>query len=212
MNVHPRLNLMLIGPPGCGKGTQSVNLSRRYNLLHFSTGNALREQIKLGTPLGLRVEEFLSKGLLVPDDVMIDLVRNTVEGLPPGQGLLLDGFPRTIPQATALEDILPLSGVIAMEIEDEVLVERITGRRIAEDGATYHIKFAPPPDGVMVTQRPDDTEAVVRERLRVYHNQTAPLVDFYRERKLLHTVSADGAIEEVENSITAAVDQLVATA
>ncbi|MBW1878735.1 MAG: adenylate kinase [Deltaproteobacteria bacterium] len=205
------MRIIFIGPPGAGKGTQATKIVERYQIPHISTGDMFRAAVTAGTPLGRKADEFMKAGKLVPDEVTIGLVRERIAQDDASKGFLLDGFPRTVPQAEALggaldEDGLRLDAVLLLEVPDELIVQRITGRRSdPETGAIYHIEFNPPPAEVAdrVTQRKDDTEVAVISRLDAYHAQTAPLVPFYDARSVLVRVNGVGAPAEIAERITA---------
>ncbi len=203
--------LVFLGPPGAGKGTQAKKLSEDMGFVHISTGDILREAVRKGTPLGKRAKEFIEKGELVPDDIMVALIE---EVLPEEKSVVLDGFPRTVPQAEALERMLSKKGrkvdkVFLFELPDEEVVMRLSGRRTCpECGALYHIKFNPPKEdeicdncGAKLLQREDDKEEVVKNRLKVYKEKTAPLVDHYRAKGILITLDASGSVEEVYENL-----------
>lgn len=206
------MHLIFIGPPGAGKGTQSARLVQRYGITHVSTGDMFRAAVKEGSDLGQRLDRYMKAGELVPDALVVELVRERL-GRPDAQeGFLLDGFPRTVPQAEALEeamraDGITLDAVLLLEVPDDLIVRRITGRRTDPvTGAIYHVEFDPAPREVAdrVTQRKDDTEEAVRTRLGAYHAQTAPLIPFYEERGLLTRVHGVGTPDEVTARIAAA--------
>ena len=192
--------VVFLGPPGAGKGTQAQRLAEEKGFIHISTGDLLREAVKNGTPLGLKAKEYMERGELVPDDLIVAMIK---EKLPKGGKVILDGFPRTVNQARALEQMLEeigerLEKVILFEVPDEVVVERLSGRRIdPKTGKVYHVRYNPPPEGVEVIQRDDDREEVVRKRLKVYREQTQPLVDYYRQKGILEAVDASQLPEEV---------------
>ena len=196
--------VVFLGPPGAGKGTQAQRLVEEKGFIHISTGDLLREAVRNKTPLGLKAKEYMDRGELVPDDLIVELIK---EKLPEGGNVILDGFPRTVAQAQALEKMLEESGkkldaVILFEVPDEVVVERLSGRRIdPKTGKVYHIKYNPPPEGVEVVQRDDDREEVIRKRLEVYRKQTQPLVDYYKSKNLLKVVDATKSPEEVYKEI-----------
>ncbi|HEY8393776.1 MAG TPA: adenylate kinase [Thermaerobacter sp.] len=205
---------IFLGPPGAGKGTQAARLAERAGVPQISTGDMLRAAVRAGTPLGLEAKRYMDAGQLVPDDVTIAIVRERLAQDDCRRGFLLDGFPRTVPQAeglaAALEELgVGLDGVLYFDVPDEVVVERLSGRRVCpECGATYHIRFDPPREsgrcdrcGAALVQRHDDREETVRERLAVYRRQTEPLVDYYRRAGLLKRVAADRPIQEVEAEI-----------
>lgn len=188
------MRLILVGPPGAGKGTQAKRLVSQLNIPHVSSGDMFRAAIKNGTELGKQVQEIMAKGGLVPDEVTIKMVIARIKEDDCKSGFMLDGFPRTRPQAEALDealtaDELSLDAIVFIEAADEVIIERITGRRTdPKTGAIYHIKFNPPPEGVEVTQRTDDTEEAVVERLQKYHAETAPIIPFYESKGLLKSI------------------------
>jgi len=194
--------LIFLGPPGAGKGTQAEKLVEEKGFVQLSTGDILREAVKKGTGLGKKAKEYMDAGKLVPDHLIIEIIEEKLKELE-GKDIILDGFPRTIPQAEALEKMLPhvgrkLDAVILFDVPDEVVIERISGRRIdPKTGKVYHIKYNPPPPGVEVIQRDDDKEEVVRNRLKVYHEQTAPLIEFYKNKNILKVLDATKPPEEV---------------
>ena len=198
------MKLVILGPPGAGKGTQAEYIVKRYNIPHISTGDIFRENIKNNTELGKEAKSYMDKGLLVPDDLVIALVENRLNKDDAKEGFLLDGFPRTVAQAVSLDSILDkndekLTKVINISVDPEILIERAVGRRVCKTcGMTYHVKFNPPKeegicdkDGTKLIQRDDDTEETVKTRISVYFDQTAPLIDYYRAQNLL--VDIDGA-------------------
>lgn len=203
--------LVFLGPPGSGKGTQAKILSKEMGLSHISTGDLLREAVKNNTPLGQKAKEYMERGELVPDHIIISLIE---EVMPKEGGFILDGFPRTIPQAVALEDMLKKHGkeldkVILFEISEDDVVDRISGRlTCSQCGALYHVKYKPPKEdlkcdvcGGKLIQREDDKEEVVRKRFKVYQEQTQPLVDFYKERNKLIGLDATQSVEEISKKI-----------
>ncbi len=206
--------LIIFGPPGAGKGTQAMFLSENYKLLHISTGDILRGTAKDGSKLGKLAKSYMDKGELVPDKVVIGLIREKIKNTDTRKGFLLDGFPRTIPQAEELGKMLDDEGlnvdsVISIEVPDEDIVKRIDGRRICQNcGAMYHILFDPPSsqdhcdkcDGELY-QRDDDREDVITRRLQVYRSQTEPLKQYYRALGLLKEVNGLGTIDEVSSRI-----------
>jgi adenylate kinase len=181
------MRVMLLGPPGAGKGTQAKLIAERYHIPQISTGDILRRAIQNDTELGRRVKMIVEEGQLVPDELVIQLVKERLQGADCAQGFLLDGFPRTVAQAQALHAFAPVDFVMEMDVPDEEIVKRLSGRRIhPASGRIYHVLYNPPqvPDqddvtGGPLVLRPDDSEATVRKRLSVYHAQTAPLRDFY---------------------------------
>ena len=192
------MKLVILGPPGAGKGTQAEYIVKRYNIPHISTGDIFRENIKNNTELGKKAKSYMDKGLLVPDDLVIALVEDRLNKDDAKEGFLLDGFPRTVAQAVSLDSILDknddkLTKVINISVDPEILIERAVGRRVCKTcGMTYHVKFNPPKeegvcdkDGTKLIQRDDDTEETVKTRISVYFDQTAPLIDYYRAQNLL---------------------------
>lgn len=199
------MKLILLGAPGAGKGTQAEILSRLYSIPTISTGNILRSAMKNGTAVGLRAKEYVDSGKLVPDDVIIGIVRERLAEDDCKNGYILDGMPRTIPQAEALEKSgIEIDAAVLIDISDEAIVERMAGRRVCKDcGATYHVVNVPPQkDGICdkcggkLISRKDDDPETVKERLSVYHRETAPLIDFYSQRGKLKTVVDQPTIEQ----------------
>ena len=208
------MKIVLLGPPGAGKGTQAKSISNRYSIPHISTGDIFRKNISEETPLGIEAIGYMDKGLLVPDEVTINMVKDRLTWEDCKNGYLLDGFPRTVAQAEALEAFLnsrdeKIDTALLIDVPMEFILERMTGRRICGScGASYHVKFNPTKGegicdvcGSEVVQRKDDREDTVRERLDVYERQTQPLIDFYKEKNLLSTVDGTKAINEVFNDI-----------
>jgi len=199
------MKLILLGAPGAGKGTQAEILSRMCNVPTISTGSILRAAMKNGTPVGLKAKEYVESGKLVPDDVIIGIVRERVAENDCNNGYILDGMPRTIPQAQALEDAgIDFDAALSIEISDETIVERMAGRRVCKDcGATYHIVNIPPKVegkcdncGGELIIRKDDAPETVKDRLSVYHRETEPLKDYYASRGLLKSIDNQVSVEE----------------
>lgn len=208
------MKLVLLGPPGAGKGTQAQKISEHLRIPHISTGDMFRQAIKAGTELGRKAESYLKEGLLVPDAVTIGLIQERLSQPDSRKGFLLDGFPRTVHQAEELDSWLESKGqgldaVIDIEVPVEELKARLTGRRICRDcGAAYHILYNPPSSpgkcevcGGVLIQRNDDTEEVVTKRLDVYIKQTAPLIDYYRRKGIIKEIDGSQDIPEVNRSI-----------
>jgi adenylate kinase len=200
-----RMNLILLGPPGAGKGTQAKRLSAEWGLAHVSTGDILRDAAKRGTALGLKAKPLMDQGQLVPDEVVNGIIEEWLKSPEARKGFVLDGFPRTLPQAEALSQALTTAGmrldaVLSFDVPEAVLVERISGRRSCPTcGSVYHVVERPPAreglcdkDGEALIQRADDTPEKVRERNRLYEQKTAPLKAYYAERALLHPVAGVG--------------------
>ena len=204
------MKLILLGPPGAGKGTQAEILCKKLNIPTISTGNILRAAVKNGTPVGLKAKEYMDAGKLVPDEVIIGVISERLAEADCQKGFILDGVPRTIPQAEALEKAgITFDAVVSLEISDDEIVDRMGGRRVcASCGAPSHGKNLPPKvEGVCdacggkLEARADDKPEVVRDRLKVYHKETAPLKDFYAERKLLKTVDNQPTVAETTAAI-----------
>jgi len=213
------MNLILLGPPGAGKGTQAKMLVETYGIPQISTGDMLREAVKNQTQLGLEAKKYMDAGQLVPDEVVIGLVKERLGRDDCAQGFMLDGFPRTVPQAEALDKVLAEMGkaidhVISIEVPNEELLKRLTGRRTCRNcGQGYHVIFDPPKqDGVCdkcggeLYQRDDDNEATVANRLKVYEESTKPLIDYYQAKGLLRPIDGVGAIKEIFERIKAVLD------
>jgi len=202
---------VLFGPPGAGKGTQAEIIVEMTGKPQISTGDMLRSAVSQGTELGLEAREYMEAGKLVPDQVIIGLIKDRLSESDASNGVLFDGFPRTIPQAEALSEITEVSAVISIAVPDEDIVNRIVGRRMdPETGEIYHVSFKPPPPELSnrLVQRKDDNEETVRMRLAAYHNQTKPLGDWYGNMGILSTVDGTGTIQEVSQSVANAVRNL----
>ncbi len=203
------MRMILVGPPGAGKGTQAVHLVERFKISHISTGDMLRAAVSEGTELGKQADGYMKAGGLVPDDLVIAMVIERIGKPDCTKGFMLDGFPRTRPQAEALDVELQKAGValdvvLQIEVPDDLIVERITGRRLDPDtGDIYHMKFKPPPANIagQVIQRKDDTEEACRARLEKYHSETAPIIPFYEAQGTLKRVDGNAAPDEVSRRI-----------
>lgn len=208
------MQLVLLGAPGSGKGTLAADLKNIYDIPHISTGDIFRRNISNKTELGLKADAYISKGQLVPDDITINMVADRLSEPDCSEGFLLDGFPRTIPQADALNDIMKklgrsLTAVIDVTISDELVLKRLTNRRVCSNcGLSYNLISMPPKqDGICdkcggkIIQRKDDSEDTIKKRLETYHKQTQPLVDYYRDIGLIFDVSNEGKPEEAVNKV-----------
>ena len=210
--------VVLLGSPGVGKGTQGMRLGASLDWAHVSTGDLLRSARREGTELGVRAKRFMDRGDLVPDEVMIGLVRDRLDALGSKRGVILDGFPRTVGQAEALEGMLEREGravarVALLEADDRLLVRRISGRRSSPSGRVYNIHYDPPrregvcdDTGEPLIHRPDDSPGTVRARLAVYRETTEPLIGHYERRGVLARVNGDGTIDEVQTELLAALE------
>ncbi|RLG25374.1 adenylate kinase [Methanosarcinales archaeon] len=211
------MNIVLLGPPGSGKGTQATLLSEKLGIPHISTGDILRRSF--GTEQGDRAAEYMNRGELVPDSILISIVRDRLSQPDCRAGCILDGYPRTIPQADALSHILAglnqkIDIVLDIEVPDSELITRLSSRRVCTCGATYHLIFNPPQNpgvcdrcGKALYQRDDDTEESVRNRLIVYKKETQPLIDYYKDRKLLVAIDGSRSIEQISEEIWAVVSE-----
>ena len=208
------MRLAFLGPPGAGKGTQARDISREWGVPHLATGDMLREALAARTALGLEAKRFMDQGALVPDEVIIGLMRERLAKPDAAKGFIVDGFPRTIAQAEALARLLKdagqaLDAVIFFDVSEEELLRRLTGRRVCRQcQTTYHLVSAPPQKpgvcdrcGGELYQREDDRAETVRRRLEVFARQTAPLLDYYRQRNLLTTVAGEGPIDSIRQAI-----------
>jgi adenylate kinase len=216
------IRVVLLGPPGAGKGTQAKLLQERFQGCQISTGDILRKAVADRTPLGKEAASYIECGALVPDGVILNLVAERIKDKDCANGFLLDGFPRTATQADGLQQILrsldqELDGVLSVQVPSQVIVERLSGRRTCQDcGAMYHVTFGPAKkDGVCdqcggaLYQRNDDNPETVETRLKVYENQTAPLVDYYRERGLLRDIDGVGTVAEIHKRVAQALGDRV---
>ena len=208
------MKLILLGPPGAGKGTQAKMLTERFSIPQISTGDILRAAVKDGTAMGLKAKAFMDAGGLVPDEVVVGIVRDRLQEADCDNGFILDGFPRTVAQADALQVSLQAMGkeldrVISLDVDAEALVERLTGRRTCKDcGRGYHVKFDPPGEtgicdtcGGALFQRDDDREETIRKRLQVYADQTSPLISYYRDAGALMELDGMQPIPQVQEKM-----------
>ena len=210
------MNLILLGPPGAGKGTQAKRLMEKYGIPQISTGDILRAAVKDGTEMGKKAKEYMDAGKLVPDEVVIGIIDDRLKEADCKKGYMLDGFPRTVPQAEALDKVLAGMGskidhVVSIEVPEKELIGRLTGRRTCKDcGAGFHQMFDPPKvEGVCdkcggeLYQRDDDNVATVTNRLKVYNDQTQPLIDYYQNKSLIRPINGMGGIGDIFERITA---------
>jgi adenylate kinase len=218
------MRLILLGPPGAGKGTQANFIKEKYNIPQISTGDMLRAAVKAGTPLGLAAKKVMDAGGLVSDDIIIGLVKDRLQNPDCANGYLFDGFPRTIPQADAMKEAgVAIDYVVEIDVPDEAIVERMSGRRVHQpSGRTYHVKFNPPKTegkddvtGEDLIQRDDDKEETVKKRLAVYHEQTEVLVDYYNKWALsgrpgapkYRKIAGVGPVEVIRDKVFAALSE-----
>jgi len=209
------MKLMFVGPPGAGKGTQAAKVAKKYGIPHISSGAMLRDEMKNGTDLGMQAKVLIDAGQLVPDDVIIAMVKERIGKPDAAKGFLLDGFPRTKAQAQALNKITPLDAVVNIYVPDDKLVHRICGRRICDVCAkTYHVsmlsdvKTCPKCGGALYT-RDDDVEEIVKQRLHVYKEKTSPLIEYYTQMGVLHDVVGSGGIDTISKTILSLLDEVL---
>ena len=209
-----KVKLILLGAPGAGKGTQAEIISKKYAIPSISTGNMIREAIAAGTEMGRNAKSFIDSGALVPDEVVIGIIKERLAKPDCENGFILDGFPRTVPQAQALDDMgVEITDVISIEVPDEKIVERMGGRRVCKScGASYHVKFNPSENGEfcdcgeLLTIRSDDAPEVVKKRLETYHSQTEPLKGFYEAKGILKLVEGQEKLEDTTALTQAALE------
>ena len=212
--VSGKTCMILLGPPGSGKGTQAERLKSNFGIPHISTGDMLREALRDGTELGLKAAGFMRSGKLVPDELVVEMVGERLSRDDCSEGFILDGFPRNIPQTEGLEKLLggseeAIGCVISLDVDEDIIVDRISSRRVCEGcGAVYNTKLNPPKDalrcdlcGGKVVQREDDKEETIRKRLQVYREETSPIKEFYRKKGVLSEIPGDGSVEEVFGKI-----------
>jgi adenylate kinase len=200
------MRMILVGPPGAGKGTQAGRLVDTFRIPHISSGDMLRAAVKEGTELGQEADRYMKLGQLVPDATVIGMILERIAKPDARNGFMLDGFPRTVPQAEALDQALAKAGfnldaIVLIEVPDALIKERVTGRRSDASGTIYHLKYNPPPAGVSVIQRKDDTEEACTERLVKYHGETEPILPFYEKKGMLKRVDGVGSLDEVSARI-----------
>jgi adenylate kinase len=207
------MNIILLGPPGAGKGTQAKKIEEYYSIPHISTGDILRENINNNTSLGIKAKSYMSRGELVPDELLITIIKDRLSKKDCSSGFLLDGYPRTIPQADAFQMILTesnrkLDAVLNISVNDEELIKRLSGRRMCTCGASYHMVFNPPVKDELcdvcegkLYQRDDDKPDAIRNRLIVYKKQTQPLIEYYSKKSILRTIDGSKVISQIFEDI-----------
>jgi adenylate kinase len=214
------IRLLLIGPPGAGKGTQATIISKKYGIPQIATGDMLRQEVKNATDLGTKAKSYMDKGELVPDSLVISMLENRLKEKDARKGFILDGFPRTVAQADALDNKfkelkIDKFIVIELKVNEESIIQRLSARRVCNScGKIFNLITEPPKkDGVCddcngsLYQRDDDKEATIRERFKVYNSKTAPLIEYYAKKGMLKTVTADGGIETINKSIVVIIDK-----
>ncbi len=206
------MNLVVLGAPGAGKGTQSRNLAKHYNIVHISTGDLLRNEMKNKTEIGLQITDMMNKGHLVPDEIVTDILKERLSLGDLKNGFILDGYPRNILQAKILCDIVNIDRVISVEVADKIIVERMSGRYICPNcSSVYHLLYHPPKKsktcdncGTRLAQRDDDKSKTVKQRLKIYHEITEPIKEFYKTKNILISVDGTKDIEEITGDIVTA--------
>jgi adenylate kinase len=220
IQMSNKKNIILLGPPGAGKGTQAVKIAEKYNIPQISTGDILRSAVAAGTNLGKEAKKFMDRGDLVPDEVVVGLVDERLMDTDCKDGYILDGFPRTVEQAKSLDLILDEKGdgithVVSIDVDEDELIERLTGRRTCRKcGAMYHVKFEPPKsegkcdkcDGELY-QRDDDKKETITARLRVYNEKTEPLIEYFSKKGLKRSVHGSGGIDEIFSKVTEVLEE-----
>ncbi|MDG6225152.1 MAG: adenylate kinase [Candidatus Thermoplasmatota archaeon] len=206
------MKIALFGPPGAGKGTQAAFITERLSIPQISTGDLLRSEVKKASILGQEAKGYMDRGELVPDELVLSMMGSRLASEDCASGYILDGYPRSLSQAKALDELISLDLVIVIDVEGSSLIDRITGRRMCRCGATYHLRFAPPNVnglcdrcGQELYQRDDDKEETIRSRLKVYREQTMPIIDHYSKKGILRTIDGNRGIDRIKDSILEAV-------
>ncbi len=206
--------IVFIGPPGCGKGTHAAKLSNDYDILPVSVGEYLRQEVKAKTELGVKIAYIMSRGELVSDEIAVEVVKGVCYSNRE-KNILLDGFPRTVKQAVLLDEFLPdynrqVDIAVYFKVSDKEVIRRISGRRLDPlTGKIYHIEFNPPPEGVHTIQRDDDRIEVIKKRLELFYNETAPVADYYKKQKKIAEIDGEGALDEVYSRLLSAIKQYI---
>jgi adenylate kinase len=201
------VKIIIMGAPGAGKGTHARDISEKYDIPHISTGDILREEVQKRTELGKTAKTYMDSGRLLPDDIIIEIINKRIQEDDCKKGFLFDGFPRTIVQAEMLDKVTDLEAVIYLRCSDDIIIKRLTGRRMTNDGKIYNIYFDPPPEGVEVYQRDDDNEQTIKERLKVFYDTFGPLMDFYKRKGIFSEIKGDDKRETVISNIFNILDQ-----
>ena len=185
------MKIIIMGAPGAGKGTHAADISKKYGIPHISTGDILREEVKQDSELGKTAKGYMDNGKLLPDDIIIEIIKHGIQIDDCNKGCLFDGFPRTIVQAKLLDDIADIEAVIYLRCHDDIIIKRLTGRRMTAIGKIYNVYFDPPPEGVKVYQRDDDNEETITERLKVFYETFSPLMEFYKKKGVFTEIKGD---------------------
>lgn len=197
-----------MGAPGAGKGTHAKDIVEKFDIPHISTGDILREEVAKDSDLGKTAKTYMDAGKLLPDDIIIEIIKKRLQEDDCRKGFLFDGFPRTIVQAEMLDKVADIEAVIYLKCEDDILLKRLTGRRMTDDGKIYNIYFDPPPENVKVYQRDDDNEETIRERLKIFYDTFSPIMDFYEGKSVFYEVKGDDQREIVYGTILTILNSL----